>query len=380
MFKLTKLWRNYQEVAELRKRQSPTALLQEVVRALQTNSFAHARKIMEENGEVDFVLEGPPGEDHDGQPMLVLEKPLTCAEVGKLVAIVAAAREAVLSAKISVGNDIRDFHLYKVTSVVGAHPAVLRRLESVGVDVEAGPLLFADLNFKSCKTLTDAAVEALAGGLGQASSVSLKFRGCEKLTDAAVQALAGGLGQASSVSLDFGGCEELTEDGEALVRELNRSAEDQRGETPEHVVSTSTADPGDETVSFEGTDGEELPDALGHAEFVRELLLEVLFSEFVDIGSDVTNAIVIACDSDLAAYVLPAVGVALLSGMSFLISAVRQWWLLREQEALLAEEWAAKEEEVVGDSPEVRCFFFFPDPVAVQKYKVRTKRRGPSAM
>ena len=25
-------------------------------------------------------------------------------------------------------------------------------------------------------------------------------------------------------------------------------------------------------------------------------------------------------------------------------------------------------------------FFFFPDPVAVQKYKVRTKRRGPSAM
>ena len=46
-------------------------------------------------------------------------------------------------------------------------------------------------------------------------------------------------------------------------------------------------------------------------------------------------------------------GVAGLSGTSFLISTVRQWWLLREQEALLAEEWATREEEVVGDSPEV---------------------------
>ena len=69
------------------------------------------------------------------------------------------------------------------------------------------------------------------------------------------------------------------------------------------------------------------------------------------------QAISIAYDSDLAAYVVPAVGVAGLSGTSFLISAVRQSWLLREQEALLAEEWAAKEEEVVGDSPEVRSLF-----------------------
>ena len=105
VFKLTKLWRNYQEVAELRKRQSPTALREEVMRALQTKSFAHARKIMEANAEVDFVLQGPSGEDHEGPPVLVLEKPLSCAEFEKLVAAVAAAREAVLSAKISVGND-----------------------------------------------------------------------------------------------------------------------------------------------------------------------------------------------------------------------------------------------------------------------------------
>ena len=115
MFKLTKLWRNYQEVAELRKRQSPAALLQEVVRALQTKSFAHARKIMEANEQADFVLQGPSCEDHDGQPMLVLEKPLSSAEAGKLVAAVAAAREAVLSAKISVGEKTCEFQVYKVT-------------------------------------------------------------------------------------------------------------------------------------------------------------------------------------------------------------------------------------------------------------------------
>ena len=67
-----------------------------------------------------------------------------------------------------------------------------------------------------------------------------------------------------------------------------------------------------------------------------------------------------------------------LSGTSFLISAVRQSWLLREQEALLAEEWAAREEEVVGDSPEVRCLF--PGRVAVQRGKVRSRCRGPSAV
>ena len=90
------------------------------------------------------------------------------------------------------------------------------------------------------------------------------------------------------------------------------------------------------------------------------------------------QAISIAYDSDLAAYVVPAVGVAGLSVMSFLISAVRQWWLLREQEALLAEEWAAKEEEVVGDSPEVRSLF--RGRVAVQGGKVRSRCRGPSAV
>ena len=45
--------------------------------------------------------------------------------------------------------------------------------------------------------------------------------GCSELTDAAVQALAGGLGQASSVSLDFSGCEELTGNGRELVAKLN---------------------------------------------------------------------------------------------------------------------------------------------------------------
>ena len=70
------------------------------------------------------------------------------------------------------------------------------------------------------------------------------------------------------------------------------------------------------------------------------------------------QAISIAYDRDLAAYVLPAVCVTVLSSMSFLISAVRQWWLLREQEALLQEEGTAREEDVVGDSPEVRWLFF----------------------
>ena len=182
VFKLTKLWRNYQEVAELRKRQSPAALREEVLRALQTKSFAHARKIMEANAEVEFVLQGPSSEEHDGQPMLVLEKPLSSAEVGKLFAAVAAAREAVLKGKISEGDGIGELQVYKVTSAAGAHPAVLRRLESGGVDVEAAPLLHVDLNFGFCSKLTDAAVQALAGALGQASSVSLNFTHCWNLT------------------------------------------------------------------------------------------------------------------------------------------------------------------------------------------------------
>ena len=177
VFKLTKLWRNYQEVAELRKRQSPAALQGEVVRALQAKSFAHARKIMEANAEVGFVLQGPSGEDHEGQPMLVLEMPLSCAEVGKLVAAVAAAREAVLSAKVSEGGVIYRFQVYKVTSAAGADPAVLRHLESGGVDVEAAPLLFVD--FRSCNDIL-----AKLGGawpeISGARSVSLDFGGCTR--------------------------------------------------------------------------------------------------------------------------------------------------------------------------------------------------------
>ena len=82
------------------------------------------------------------------------------------------------------------------------------------------------------------------------------------------------------------------------------------------------------------------------------------------------QAISIAYDSDLAAYVVPAVGVAALSRSSFLISAVQQSWLLRKQEALLAAEWAEREEDVVGDSPEVR--WLFPGRVSVQKLSVCT--------
>ena len=61
-------------------------------------------------------------------------------------------------------------------------------------------------------------------------------------------------------------------------------------------------------------------------------------------------------------------GVAALSSSSFLISAVQQSWLLRKQEALLAAEWAEREEDVVGDSPEVR--WLFPGRVSVQKRSV----------
>ena len=92
------------------------------------------------------------------------------------------------------------------------------------------------------------------------------------------------------------------------------------------------------------------------------------------------QAISIAYDSDLAAYVVPAVGVAVLSSMSFLISVVRQWWLLREQEALLAEEWDAREEDVVGDSREVRWLFFSRVGSGPEGQRVRLKLRVRSTV
>ena len=64
-------------MAELQKRQTPAALLHEVKQALQMKSFTHARKVMEANPEVGFVLTGPSGEDHGGQQVLVLEKALS---------------------------------------------------------------------------------------------------------------------------------------------------------------------------------------------------------------------------------------------------------------------------------------------------------------
>ena len=66
------------------------------------------------------------------------------------------------------------------------------------------------------------------------------------------------------------------------------------------------------------------------------------------------QAISIVYNPDLAAYVVPAVAVAMLSSGSFLFSVAHQSWLLREQEALLATEWNEKEEEVIGDTPEAR--------------------------
>ena len=56
------------------------------------------------------------------------------------------------------------------------------------------------------------------------------------------------------------------------------------------------------------------------ADFLREKLSEMLFSESVDIGADVANAISIACDKDLDAYASWAAAVATLSSMSFAIS------------------------------------------------------------
>ena len=49
-------------------------------------------------------------------------------------------------------------------------------------------------------------------------SVSLDLRSCKNPTDSAVQALASGLGQATSVSLNFYRCRNLTDSGKALLR------------------------------------------------------------------------------------------------------------------------------------------------------------------
>ena len=56
------------------------------------------------------------------------------------------------------------------------------------------------------------------------------------------------------------------------------------------------------------------------ADFLREKLSEMLFSESVDIGADVANAISIWCDKELDAYASWAAAVATLSSMSFAIS------------------------------------------------------------
>ena len=56
------------------------------------------------------------------------------------------------------------------------------------------------------------------------------------------------------------------------------------------------------------------------ADFLREKLSEMLFSESVDIGADVANAISIGYDRELDAYAPWAAAVATLSSMSFAIS------------------------------------------------------------
>ena len=96
----------------------------------------------------------------------------------------------------------------------------------------------------------------------------------------------------------------------------------------------------------------------GVAACVRELLGEVLFSEFVDIGADVTNAISISYDENLAEYATGAVVVAGASSLSFLISVAVNGHTLVAEEALLAQMWSQRGDEVVGDNPEATRFSY----------------------
>ena len=83
-----------------------------------------------------------------------------------------------------------------------------------------------------------------------------------------------------------------------------------------------------------------------------------MFSEFVDIGADVTNAISIVYDENLAEYATGAVVVAGASSLSFVISVAVNGHTLVAEEALLAQMWSQREDEVVGDNPEATRFSY----------------------
>ena len=79
---------------------------------------------------------------------------------------------------------------------------------------------------------------------------------------------------------------------------------------------------------------------------------ELFFNELVDALSDVANAFIISRNKDLEAYAPAANVVGGLSMFSFVGSLSAQSWFIRQQEQLLSAEWAAREDVVVGDSPE----------------------------
>ena len=112
IFKAWKMRRNLAKWAELKARQSPAALQEEVTRALEAKSFGHARSIME-NTELPLTLGDAPLED------LVLR----VDEFPQLVAAVAVAAKVVLGAKLEVDGKLEPFEILKLTDVEDARRA-----------------------------------------------------------------------------------------------------------------------------------------------------------------------------------------------------------------------------------------------------------------
>ena len=112
IFKAWKTRRNMAKWAELKARQSPAALQEEVTRALEAKSFGHARSIME-NTELPLTLGDAPLED------LVLR----VDEFPQLAAAVAVAAKVVLGAKLEVDGKLEPFEILKLTDVEDARRA-----------------------------------------------------------------------------------------------------------------------------------------------------------------------------------------------------------------------------------------------------------------
>ena len=109
-FKLWKLRRNWLEVAELQLRQSPEALQDEVIRALQEKSFRKARVIMEDNPDVSFKLFGSPSGDLGSRIDYVISVP----EAADLFLAVNAAAEVALRVKVGDGLASKECEIFKV--------------------------------------------------------------------------------------------------------------------------------------------------------------------------------------------------------------------------------------------------------------------------